>query len=157
MLRQHALRTACDFPRATRCGQQLIAARWRFQRPTITARPLRTACNSPRVAQSCTLHRTGTYPCSASVRFALHGGCVGFSWAKPSVTKISTHPLVLLVLKIHAVLCTRRPFLCHSVFSVVSNPTCSPLHTSPFFLSILRILWFLNLRWQSFFLSVLCW
>ena len=33
-----------DFPLATPCGQQLIAARWRFQRPTITARPLRTAC-----------------------------------------------------------------------------------------------------------------
>ena len=102
-------RTACGFPRATRCGQQLIAARWRLQRPTITARPLRTACGfyrelreahdrttarwpaapwmlarafakhvkdsmwgSPRVAQSCTLHRTGTYPCSASVRFVLH-------------------------------------------------------------------------------------
>ena len=27
-------------------------------------------------------------------------GCVGFSWAKPSVTKSSTHPLVFLVLKI---------------------------------------------------------
>ncbi len=29
--------------RKTPCGQQLIAARWRFQRPTITARPLKRA------------------------------------------------------------------------------------------------------------------
>ena len=31
-------------------------------------------------------------------------GCVGFSWAKPSVTKSSTHLLVFLVLTTHAVL-----------------------------------------------------
>ena len=45
--------------------------------------------------------------------------CVGFSWAKPSVTKSATHLPVFLVFK-------------------------SPVLRAAPFLSILRILWFLN-------------
>ena len=51
-----------------------------------------------------------------------HRRCVGFSWAKPSVTKSSTHLLVFLVLK----------------------STCSPSRWQSFFCVILCFLWFLK-------------
>ena len=181
-------------------------------RPVVKRLRHRTACNSPRVAPSCTLRRTGTYPCSASVRlplltplFLLHGcsanpsysgiyapehkvlgkslrskvfhsaelsdgtrdsvlalkihavlymlrRCVVFSWAKPSVTKSSTHPLAFLVLT-HMQSCAAgahmQSFTCFAkarasihgaaghravVRSCASRSsrkiTCSPLHAS---------------------------
>ena len=60
-----------DFPPATPCGQQLIAARWRFQRPTITARPLRTACKSTACGVSTGEHGHARYIARAHFRALL--------------------------------------------------------------------------------------
>ena len=69
-------RTACGFYRELREAHDRTTARWPAA-PWMLARAFAkhvkdSMWGSPRVAQSCTLHRTGTYPCSASVRFVLH-------------------------------------------------------------------------------------
>ena len=57
--------------------------------------PPRTPNSSERSERNCKPWRSHTHMLCR---------CVGFLWAKPSVTKSSTHLLVFLVLKLHAVL-----------------------------------------------------
>ena len=69
------------------CGESMFAVRslrslefW-----VLGSASRRTACNSSGVAQSCTLRRTGTSPCSASVRFSL--------WRRRSLTRNGDVPI----------------------------------------------------------------